>query len=245
MRLHLGRVPLHPRRVQPQRLERHGLLRREPGRGQQPADVDQQLRRVVQGPDRRQGLFRRGLHARRQRHLPRQAPADPQRPRRGVPERVPGVQVRPDLLHRRLRRPPRMRTLLLAGRLRRRLQEGRALRLLLRQRRRDQRPDLLRRVRLPRHLGSEPIAPADEGDRPEHAEVQRLVAIIQEREAAREPLGPEWPALREVIASQLVPDRQTALDALQKPDSVSDGMPGAPRTWPRPARRRPRTPAIP
>ncbi len=63
------------------------------------------------------------------------------------------------------------------------------------------------------------------GDRPEHAEVQRLVAIIQEREAAGEPVGSEWPALCEVVASQLIPDWQTTLDALQKLDSVGEGQP--------------------
>jgi dienelactone hydrolase len=63
------------------------------------------------------------------------------------------------------------------------------------------------------------------GDRPDHPEVGRLVAIIQEREAAREPVGPEWQELCEVIAAQLIPDWRTTLDALQKLDSVGDTHP--------------------
>ncbi|MEW2624749.1 alpha/beta hydrolase [Streptomyces sp. NPDC048106] len=63
------------------------------------------------------------------------------------------------------------------------------------------------------------------GDRPEHPEIRRLVAVIDERKAAGEPFGPEWPALCEVVASQLIPDWQTTLDALQKLDSVGEGQP--------------------
>ena len=63
------------------------------------------------------------------------------------------------------------------------------------------------------------------GDRPEHAEIQRLVALVQEREAAGEPAGPAWPALNEAVASRLIPDWQTTLDALQKLDSVGDRQP--------------------
>ncbi|MEU8076703.1 alpha/beta hydrolase [Catellatospora citrea] len=63
------------------------------------------------------------------------------------------------------------------------------------------------------------------GDRPEHPEIRRLVAIIQEREAAGEPFGPAWPALNETVAAQLIPDWQTTLDALQKLDSVGDSQP--------------------
>lgn len=63
------------------------------------------------------------------------------------------------------------------------------------------------------------------GDRPEHPEVRRLVAIIQGREAAGEPVGPEWRELCDTIASQLIPDWRTTLDELQKLDSVGDGGP--------------------
>ncbi|WP_228011403.1 dienelactone hydrolase family protein [Nonomuraea phyllanthi] len=65
------------------------------------------------------------------------------------------------------------------------------------------------------------------GDRPEHPEIRRLVALIQEREAAGESfwLSPEWPALNETVAAQLIPDWQTALDALQKLDHVGDSHP--------------------
>ncbi|WP_207216493.1 alpha/beta hydrolase [Xylanimonas ulmi] len=62
------------------------------------------------------------------------------------------------------------------------------------------------------------------GDRPEHPEIRRLVEIIDERKAAGEPAGPEWPALFEVVASQLIPDWQTTLDALQKLDCVGDSQ---------------------
>jgi pimeloyl-ACP methyl ester carboxylesterase len=63
------------------------------------------------------------------------------------------------------------------------------------------------------------------GDRPEHPEIRRLVAEIQGRLAAGEPAGPAWPALNETVASQLIPDWQTTLDALQKLDSVGDSRP--------------------
>ncbi|WP_367128044.1 alpha/beta hydrolase [Saccharothrix sp. HUAS TT1] len=63
------------------------------------------------------------------------------------------------------------------------------------------------------------------GDRPEHPEIRRLVATIQEREAAGEPFGPEWPALNETVASQLVPDWRTTLDALRELDCVGDSGP--------------------
>ena len=63
------------------------------------------------------------------------------------------------------------------------------------------------------------------GDRPEHPEIKRLVAEIQEREAAGEPAGPAWPALSEIVASQLIPDWQATLDALQELDCVGDSQP--------------------
>jgi dienelactone hydrolase len=63
------------------------------------------------------------------------------------------------------------------------------------------------------------------GDRPQHPEIRRLVAVIQERQAAGEPAGPAWPALCETVASQLIPDWQATLDALQELGSVGDSQP--------------------
>jgi dienelactone hydrolase len=55
------------------------------------------------------------------------------------------------------------------------------------------------------------------GGRPEHPEI--------EREAAGEPAGPAWPALCEVIVTEIVPDWQATLDALQKLDCAGDSQP--------------------
>lgn len=63
------------------------------------------------------------------------------------------------------------------------------------------------------------------GDRPEHPEIKRLVAIIEECEAAGEAAGSAWPALCETVAAQLIPDWQTTLDALQKLEHVGEGRP--------------------
>ena len=63
------------------------------------------------------------------------------------------------------------------------------------------------------------------GDRPEDPQIRRLVAVIQERQAAGEPPGPAWPALSETVAAQLIPDWQATLDALQQLDSVGDSQP--------------------
>ena len=63
------------------------------------------------------------------------------------------------------------------------------------------------------------------GDRPQHPEIQRLVAVIQERQAAGEAAGPAWPALCETVVSQLIPDWQATLDALQELGSVGDSQP--------------------
>jgi dienelactone hydrolase len=62
------------------------------------------------------------------------------------------------------------------------------------------------------------------GDRPEHPEVMRLVALIDGRKAAGEPVGEAWPAINELVAAELIPDWQVTLDALQKLDIVgADG----------------------
>jgi dienelactone hydrolase len=63
------------------------------------------------------------------------------------------------------------------------------------------------------------------GERPEHPQIRRLVAQIQEREAAGLSRGPAWPALCETVASRLVPDWRTVLDALQRLDHVGDSLP--------------------
>ena len=63
------------------------------------------------------------------------------------------------------------------------------------------------------------------GERPEHPEIDRLVAVIQARKAAGEPVGPAWPTLCETVASQLIPDWQATLDALQELESVGDSHP--------------------
>jgi len=65
------------------------------------------------------------------------------------------------------------------------------------------------------------------GDRPDHPEVRRLVRIIQEREAAGAPVGPEWRDLCDVVAEELVPDWARTLDAVQALDVVgADGPVG-------------------
>lgn len=63
------------------------------------------------------------------------------------------------------------------------------------------------------------------GDRPEHPEIRRLVALLREREDAGEPAGQAWPELCETVAGELVPDWQTTLDALQLLDVVGGGQP--------------------
>ncbi|GAB2608715.1 hypothetical protein Aab01nite_60680 [Paractinoplanes abujensis] len=63
------------------------------------------------------------------------------------------------------------------------------------------------------------------GDRPEHPEIRRLVALIDERKAAGEPFGPALPALYETVAAELIPDWRTTLDGLQELDSVGDSQP--------------------
>ncbi|MFB9415853.1 hypothetical protein [Dactylosporangium matsuzakiense] len=63
------------------------------------------------------------------------------------------------------------------------------------------------------------------GGRPEHPEIRRLVALIDARKAAGEPLGAAQPALYETVAAQLIPDWRTTLDALQHLDCVGDSGP--------------------
>jgi pimeloyl-ACP methyl ester carboxylesterase len=63
------------------------------------------------------------------------------------------------------------------------------------------------------------------GDRPAHPEIERLVAVIQERLAAGESASPEYRTYCETVASYLIPDWQTTLDALEKLGSVGDSQP--------------------
>ena len=63
------------------------------------------------------------------------------------------------------------------------------------------------------------------GDRPQHPELERLVAVINQRKAAGEPADPAYPAACELVASQLIPDWQAVLDALQELDCVGDSLP--------------------
>lgn len=63
------------------------------------------------------------------------------------------------------------------------------------------------------------------GDRPEDAEIMRLVAAAGERLAAGEPPGPAWPALSEVVAARLIPDWRATLDALRERDCPGASQP--------------------
>ena len=63
------------------------------------------------------------------------------------------------------------------------------------------------------------------GGRPGHPEIKRLVAGMTGREAAGEPAGPAWPALCEVIVTELVPGWQATLDALQELDCAGGSQP--------------------
>ena len=63
------------------------------------------------------------------------------------------------------------------------------------------------------------------GGRPERPGIKRLVAEMTERVAAGEPAGPAWPALCEVMVTEVVADWQAALGALQKLDCVGGSQP--------------------
>jgi hypothetical protein len=63
------------------------------------------------------------------------------------------------------------------------------------------------------------------GGRPGHPEIRRLVAGMTGREAAGEPAGPAWPALCEVIVTELVPGWRATLDALQGLDCAGGSQP--------------------
>lgn len=63
------------------------------------------------------------------------------------------------------------------------------------------------------------------GDRPEHPEVKRLVALVDKLSDAGEPHDEPWRELNEVVAAELIPDWQTTLDALQELDHIGDDQP--------------------
>jgi dienelactone hydrolase len=63
------------------------------------------------------------------------------------------------------------------------------------------------------------------GDRPQSEEHQRFSAIIRERAAAGEPVGPLIPGYNATIAAQAVPEWRETLDALQRLDQIGSGGP--------------------
>jgi len=67
-------------------------------------------------------------------------------------------------------------------------------------------------------------APAH-GDRPQSEEHRRFSAVIRERAAAGEPVGPLIPGYNETIAAQAVPEWRETLDALQRLDQIGAGGP--------------------
>jgi hypothetical protein len=70
-----------------------------------------------------------------------------------------------------------------------------------------------------------PVDGPGAGGRPGHPEVRRLVAEVTGREAAGEPAGPAWPALCEVMVTEVVPDWRAALGALRKPGCADGSRP--------------------
>jgi pimeloyl-ACP methyl ester carboxylesterase len=63
------------------------------------------------------------------------------------------------------------------------------------------------------------------GDRPHHPEVKRLVALIDERKAAGEPIDAEQREMYETVATQLVPDWRATIDALHDTEHVDESQP--------------------
>ena len=63
------------------------------------------------------------------------------------------------------------------------------------------------------------------GDRPQSEERQRFSAVIRERTAAGEPVGPLIPGYNATIAAQAVPEWRETLDALQRLDQIGPGGP--------------------
>jgi dienelactone hydrolase len=63
------------------------------------------------------------------------------------------------------------------------------------------------------------------GDRPRTEQDERSVAVIRERVAAGEPLGPQIARYNAALAAQAIPEWQATLDALQELDCVGAGRP--------------------
>jgi len=63
------------------------------------------------------------------------------------------------------------------------------------------------------------------GDRPQSEERQRFSAVIRERAAAGEPVGPLIPGYNATIAAQAVPEWRETLDALQRLDQIGPDGP--------------------
>jgi dienelactone hydrolase len=63
------------------------------------------------------------------------------------------------------------------------------------------------------------------GDRPRTEQDERSVAVIRERVAAGEPLGPQIARYNAALAARAVPEWQATLDALQELDCVGAGGP--------------------
>jgi dienelactone hydrolase len=63
------------------------------------------------------------------------------------------------------------------------------------------------------------------GDRPQSEEHQRFSAVIRERVAAGEGIGPLIPGYNATIAAQAVPEWRETLDALQRLDQIGAGGP--------------------
>ena len=63
------------------------------------------------------------------------------------------------------------------------------------------------------------------GDRPQSEEHQRFSALIRERTAAGEPVGPLIPGYNATIAAQAVPEWRETLDALQRLDEIGASGP--------------------
>jgi dienelactone hydrolase len=63
------------------------------------------------------------------------------------------------------------------------------------------------------------------GDRPQSEEHQRFSAVLRERMAAGESVGPLIPGYNTTIAAQAVPEWRETLDALQRLDQIGAGGP--------------------
>src|SRR6266536_3528858 len=139
----------HARRVQLQLLAEPGLLRCQHGRRVEPADVRQHRRGYHERPDQLHRL--RGIRL----YQVRRPPGGTQDHGRRLRFGVFGPRRRPVLLPGPVGATLGVRPHQVAGQLRGGVQEGRAVRVLLRRRRRHQYVHLCRRVRVPDNLRPE------------------------------------------------------------------------------------------